>query len=201
MIKNILFDLDDTLFDFHAAEKKAIKRTFETLGVPATEEVLKRYSQINSEYWKMLEKGLITRDGVKVGRFEKLFAETGYRVSPEETAALYENNLSQGHIFIDGAENLLSFLYGKYRLYIVSNGSAKVQDGRIKSSGIAKYFENIFISQRVGFDKPNKEFFDACFSKIPDFSSDETVIIGDSLSSDIKGGKNAGIKTKVFMPA
>ena len=78
MIKNILFALDDTLFDFHAAEKRAIKRTFETLGVPATEEVLKRYSQINSEYWKMLEKGLITRDGVKVGRFEKLFAETGY---------------------------------------------------------------------------------------------------------------------------
>lgn len=201
MIKNILFDLDDTLFDFHAAEKKAIKRTFETLGVPATEEILKRYSQINAEHWKMLEKGLITRDGVKVGRFEKLFAETGYGVSPEKTAALYENNLSQGHIFIDGAENLLSFLYGKYRLYIVSNGSAKVQDGRIKSSGIAKYFENIFISQRVGFDKPNKEFFDACFSKIPDFSSDETVIIGDSLSSDIKGGKNAGIKTVWFDPS
>ncbi len=201
MIKNILFDLDDTLFDFHAAEKRALKRTFETLGVYASEEVLKRYSQINSEHWKMLEKGLITRDRVKVGRFEKLFAETGYTVSPEETAKLYENYLSEGHIFISGAENLLSSLYGKYRLYIVSNGSAKVQDGRIKSSGIAKYFENIFISQKVGFDKPNKEFFDACFSEIPDFLPKETVIIGDSLSSDIKGGKNAGITTVWFNPS
>ncbi len=201
MIKNILFDLDDTLFDFHAAEKRALKRTFETLGIQVSEKVLKRYSQINAEHWKMLEKGLITRDRVKVGRFEKLFAETGYNVSPEKTAALYENYLSEGHIFIDGAEDLLSFLYGKYRLYIVSNCSAKVQDGRIKSSGIAKYFENIFISQKIGFDKPNKEFFDACFSEISDFSPDETVIIGDSLSSDIKGGKNAGIKTVWFDPS
>ena len=99
-----------------------------------------------------------------------------------------------------GAPELLEELYRKYRLYIVSNGTAKVQEGRIGSSGIAKYMDGIFISQILGANKPDKQFFDICFAEIPDFSLSETVIIGDSLSSDIKGGINAGITTVWFNP-
>lgn len=200
MIKNVLFDLDDTLFDFGAAEKKALSKTLFQLGVKPEEEILSLYSKINAAHWKMLENGELTRDEVKVKRFEKLFMKIGADVSAVSAAKLYEGFLSEGHIFISGAEELLENLFGKYRLYIVSNGSANVQDGRIKSSGISKYFEEIFISQRVGFDKPRKEFFDACFAKIPDFEKSETLIIGDSLSSDVRGGKNAGITTVWFNP-
>ena len=100
--------------------------------------------------------------------------------------------LAIGHYFMPGAPELLEELYGKYRLYIVSNGTAKVQEGRIGSSGIAKYMDGIFISQVLGANKPDKQFFDICFAEILDFSLSETVIIGDSLSSDIKGGINAG---------
>ena len=99
-----------------------------------------------------------------------------------------------------GAEELLEALYGKYPLYIVSNGNLSVQEGRIASSGIAKYFGEIFISQQIGFDKPRKEFFDACFARIPGFDRERSIIVGDSLTSDIRGGINAGIKTCWYNP-
>ena len=101
---------------------------------------------------------------------------------------------------MDGAEELLKNLYGKYRLYIVSNGLTAVQTRRIQGTGIDKYMEKIFLSQEVGTVKPNKEFFDYCFEHAPELKKEETVIVGDSLTSDIKGGKNAGIKTIWFNP-
>ena len=116
MIKNVLFDLDDTILDFGKAEKEALKYAFEHKGIEPTEELLARYSVINEEHWKRLEKEELTRDGVKYGRFRQLFDEYGITASPIETADLYEKRLSCGHHFIDGAETLLSSLYGKYRL-------------------------------------------------------------------------------------
>lgn len=198
MIKNVLFDLDDTVLDFGKAEKDALSQAFAEKGIEPTEELLSRYSVINEEHWKRLEMEEISRDEVKYGRFRQLFDEYGIAASPIDTADLYEDFLSHGHYFIDGAETLLSSLSERYRLYLVSNGTYSVQEGRLASSGIEKYFSGIFISEKVGCEKPKKEFFDFCFSHIPDFSKDETVIIGDSLTSDMRGGKNAGIKTVWF---
>lgn len=200
MIKNILFDLDDTIFDFKRAEKIALSKTLSELGVSPNDRILSRYSEINISQWKLLEKRIITRDEVKVRRYKLLFEEFGIDLSAERTTALYEKNLAIGHYFIDGAEELLQRLYKDYRLYLVSNGATAVQKSRIASSGIEKYFQNIFISQEIGYDKPAKEFFDKCFEQIEDFSKKETIIVGDSLSSDIQGGINAGIKTVWFNP-
>lgn len=198
MIKNVLFDLDDTILDFGKAERDALSRAFIEKGIEPTDELLSRYSVINEEHWKRLEREEISRDEVKYGRFRHLFDEYGITASPVETADLYEDFLSHGHYFIDGAEALLSSLFEKYRLYLVSNGTYSVQEGRLASSGIEKYFKGIFISEKVGCEKPKREFFDFCFSHIPNFSKEETVIIGDSLTSDMRGGKNAGIKTVWF---
>ena len=99
---------------------------------------------------------------------------------------------------MDGAEELLETLYGKYRMYLVTNGTLSVQKGRLKSANISRYFEDIFISEELGYNKPSIEYFEKCFSKIPDFKNENTAIIGDSLSSDIQGGINAGIKTIWF---
>ncbi len=200
MIKNILFDLDDTIFDFKRAEKIALSKTLSELGVSPDDRILSRYSEINISQWKLLEKRIITRDEVKVRRYKLLFEEFGIDLSAERTTALYEKNLAIGHYFIDGAEELLQRLYKDYRLYLVSNGATAVQKSRIASSGIEKYFQNIFISQEIGYDKPAKEFFDKCFEQIDNFSKKETIIVGDSLSSDIQGGINAGIKTVWFNP-
>lgn len=200
MIRNVLFDLDDTLFDFHKAEKIALTKTLVHFGVEPTDETLSLYSAINAAHWKRLELGEISREEVKVGRYRELFKTIGVECDPVKATAYYESMLAIGHYFMPGAPELLEELYGKYKLYIVSNGTAKVQEGRIGSSGIAKYMDGIFISQILGANKPDKQFFDICFAEISDFSLNETVIIGDSLSSDIKGGINAGITTVWFNP-
>ena len=199
MINNILFDLDDTIFDFHLAEKKALTKTLIHFNINPDKNILDRYSQINASQWKLLEQGKITREDVKIKRYEILFEENGIKqCTPQEATNYYEQQLSIGHFFIPEAQQVIKKLSAGYRLYIVTNGSKKVQQGRIKSSGIGKYLDNIFVSEEIGYEKPASEFFEKCFLQIPDFKKDETVIVGDSLSSDIKGGQNAGIKTIWF---
>ena len=138
MIRNVLFDLDDTLFDFHKAEKIALTKTLVHFGIDPTEETLALYSTINAAHWKRLELGEISREEVKVGRYRELFKTIGVECDPVKATAYYESMLAIGHYFMPGAPELLEELYRKYRLYIVSNGTAKVQEGRIGSSGIAK---------------------------------------------------------------
>ena len=142
----------------------------------------------------------MSREKLLVGRFQELFDEIGCKVPAAEVQDRYEEVLSTGHWFMPGAEEMLEALYGKCRLFICSNGNAHVQDGRLASSGIEKYFEGIFISERIGYDKPDARYFDACFARIPDFAKERAIMIGDSLTSDIRGGVNAGIKTCWFNP-
>ena len=199
-IQNFFFDLDDTLFDFHAAEHRAVSLTLTHFGIAPTEEMCALYSKLNLEQWKRLEKGEITRTEVKINRFARFFEQTGLAVIPEDAAKFYETRLSEGYFFLPGALELIQSLYGRYRLYIVTNGTARVQQGRIADAGIEKYFDGIFISELIGADKPSKAFFEACFEKIPDFHKEKTVLVGDSLSSDIRGGKNAGLFTVWYNP-
>lgn len=200
MIKYVLFDIDDTLLDFGKAEAAAISKTFERIGIPVTEALVRRYSEINDMQWQRLERGEISRAQVLTRRFDILFSELGLNIPSEMAQASYEYLLGVGHYFVDGAPELLEALKGKYELYIVSNGTANVQDRRLKSAGIIPYFKDIFISERIGFNKPSKEFFNACFERIPGFEKDMAIIVGDRLSSDILGGINAGVRTCWFNP-
>ena len=198
MFRFVLLDLDDTILDFLKSEEEALAKTLLQFGIRPTEAVTAAYSRINLAQWKMLERGETTRKLLKVRRFSLLFEELGLDCDAEAARVSYEKNLSRTCYFVPDALQLLDTLYQKYRLFIVSNGITAVQNGRIAASGIAKYFEKIFLSEEVGFVKPQKEFFDACFAEIPDFDPAEAIIIGDSLSSDIRGGINAGIKTCWF---
>ena len=195
MIINVLLDLDNTILDFHRTEREAIEKTLSNFGLEPTEEIIKMYKAFNRKCWEALERGEMTRDEVLFGRFEFLFSSLGKSVSPEEVQHFYERRLSEGAYYIDGAEDMLKELQGKYKLYIASNGTAFVQDRRIAASGVAKYFDGIFISERIGANKPSVSFFDGCFEKMENKERDKTVIVGDTLSSDILGGINAGIHT------
>lgn len=200
VIRNVLLDLDDTLLDFHRAEAEAIRHTFSEIGIAPTDENVATYSKINRSCWAKLETGEYTRDEVLHKRFDILFDTLGVTGDSHATQKLYEYRLSLGAYYLDGAEELLDELFGKYRLYLATNGIVNVQTRRIKDSGIDKYFDGIFVSEKIGYNKPDKRFFDAAFSRIPDFAHDQTVIVGDTLTSDIKGGLNAGIKTVYFNP-
>ena len=198
MVKFVLLDLDDTILDFHKAEHIALSATLKEIGIDPTEAVLKRYSEINRAHWKRLELGELTRPEVLHGRFTQLFNEIGVNGDCYEAQRIYEWKLGTGHYFLEGGQELLDALYGKYDLYLASNGTDIVQTRRIASANIEHYFKDLFISQRLGYDKPMKQFFDLAFAKIENFNHEEAIIIGDSLSSDIKGGINAGIRTCWF---
>ena len=200
MIRNVLLDLDNTILDFDRAERGALEKAFVDMGIAPTPALLDRYHDHNKRHWQMLERGEITRSQVLTGRFADLFAEQGIACDPDAIQPVYERYLGIGHYFMEGAQALLDTLYGRYRLYIASNGNANVQKTRIASAALARYMDQIFISELIGFDKPSREFFDHCFAHIPDFKRVETVIIGDSLTSDILGGINAGIRTIWYNP-
>ncbi len=201
MITNLLFDLDNTILDFDQAERNALRHTLLALGIEPSDAILKRYHEINQAQWKLLEQGKITRSQLKVTRYQLLFREFHLDCSPKEAAHLYESRLGIGHYFVDGALELIRELYGSYRLHLCTNGTSKVQKSRIKSAGLEPYFENIFISEDIGFDKPSIQYFQFCFNRIPDFDRKKALIVGDSLSSDIQGGIQAGLKTVWFNPS
>lgn len=195
MIEFLFLDLDDTILDFHKAERVALAKTIRDFGVEPTEEILSRYHVINKWHWEQLELGQLTRPQVLSGRFRMLFEELGIDADPEAVTARYSENLAIGHWFLPGAEEAVNVLSKKYRLFLASNGTASVQKGRMTSANLYRFFEKVFVSQEIGHNKPAPAYFDACFRQIPDFDPDKAMIVGDSLTSDMKGGNNAGIKT------
>lgn len=195
MIEFLFLDLDDTILDFHKAERIAISKTFRDFGIEPTEEVLTRYSQINRHCWHQLELQLWTREQVLVRRFEMLFAEHNIVCDGTQVARAYEKNLAIGHYFLPGAEEAVDALSKKYRLFLASNGTASVQKGRMTSANLYRFFEKVFVSQELGANKPAKEFFERATAQIPGYDPRKALMVGDSLTSDILGGINAGMKT------
>ena len=196
MIKFLFLDLDDTILDFKKAESIAIRKTMAAYGLEPTDALAARYSEINDRHWKALERGELTRDQVVVGRFAAFFSEQGIQVDAPAVAKTYETYLSQGHWFLPGAEETVKEkLFGKYKLYLASNGTAVVQKGRMTSADLYPYFEKSFVSQELGHNKPSLEYFRAAFALIPGFDPAECLMVGDSLTSDILGGKRAGLRT------
>ena len=201
MIEFLFLDLDDTILDFHKAERIAISNTIRDFGVEPTEEVLARYHVINKWHWEQLELGKLTRAEVLENRFGVLFEELGVAADKTACARAYEKNLSVGHWFLPGAEETVDALSKQYRLFLASNGTASVQKGRMTSANLYRFFEKVFVSQEIGHNKPSLEYFRACFDQIPGFDPKKAMMVGDSLSSDIKGGIRAGIKTCWVNPA
>ena len=195
MVEFLFLDLDDTILDFHKAERLALSKTFRDYGLEPTKEVLGRYHVINKWHWEQMELGKMDRPQVLRGRFRMLFEEMGMAVDPADCAKAYEKNLSVGHYFLPGAEEAVMSLHKKYRLFLASNGTASVQHGRMTSANLYRFFEQVFVSQEIGHNKPSPAYFRGCFARIPDFDPAKAVMVGDSLSSDIKGGANAGLRT------
>lgn len=195
MIRFLLLDLDDTILDFHQSEYYAIRKTLRAFDIEPTDPVCELYTKINLAHWKALERKEITREQLEVSRFEQLFEQLNVCRDAAACGKLYYENLSSVHYFLPGAEAAVKRLSQKYELYMVTNGTAKVQHLRIASAGIGHLFRDIFISQEMGADKPDVRFFANAFSRIPGFDPAQAMIVGDSISSDIRGGKNMGIQT------
>ncbi|MBE6719916.1 MAG: noncanonical pyrimidine nucleotidase, YjjG family [Ruminococcaceae bacterium] len=202
MIKILLWDLDGTLLNFLASEKNSLKAAFKKFGLGnCDDEKVARYSAINLKHWKMLERGEITKEQVKVMRFEEFFRTEGIDcVSPVDFWHVYEQGLPDTVEFIEDSYSIVKTLSADYKQYLVTNGTLSVQRKKLAKSGLNNIMDGAFISDEIGYEKPDKRFFDAVFSTLSPCIKNEIMIIGDSLTSDMKGGANAGIKTCWYNP-
>ncbi|MCD8012168.1 MAG: YjjG family noncanonical pyrimidine nucleotidase [Lachnospiraceae bacterium] len=201
--KVILWDIDGTLLDFSEAERAAIRTCFKKFELgTCTDEMIKSYSAINIKYWEALERGEISKERVLVGRFEEFFASEGLDGS-KATAfnEEYQLRLADTCVFRDNAFEIIEDLNNRgYRQYAVTNGTYVAQERKLKNSGLDKLLVDAFISDYIGHEKPSMEFFDAVFEGIEGATAADMIIVGDSLTSDIIGGNNAGIDTCWYNP-
>lgn len=202
MIKYILWDIDGTLLNFDLAEDKSIRQSFEYFNLgKCSDELLADYKKINMKYWKALERGEIGKKEVLEGRFREFFNKYGIdNKIIRQFNEYYQRALASTGEFNPHAYEVVDYFQGKYRQFAATNGTKVAQDGKLKKSGLDKILEKVFISEEVGFEKPSIGFFDRIFSYTNDFDKQSYVIIGDSLTSDIQGGVNSGIKTIWFNP-
>jgi len=198
--QTLLFDVDDTLLDFKAAENYALQKLFNEHDIALTDDIKHFYQKMNQKLWSSFEKGEIKREELLHTRFSILFEKVGLTLDGVHLDNLYRQYLEESAVLIDGAKSLLQKLAKQYDLYVVTNGVARTQFIRLNNSELTTFFKDIFVSEEVGYQKPMKEFFNHVFEKIPHHTADKTLIIGDSLSSDIQGGINAGIDTCWFNP-
>ncbi|MGL1893580.1 MAG: YjjG family noncanonical pyrimidine nucleotidase [Spirochaetaceae bacterium] len=199
MYKLILLDADNTIFDYDRAEEYALFESFKKYGITGDYvKIRETYRGINSKLWKMLEDKLITKVKLKSERFSQLFEVYGYDIDPVSFSGYYLLKLGEGNFLLDGAVELCRYLANKYKVVILTNGIQSVQESRINSSEISQYIDDIVTSDEVGVNKPDKHIFQWTFDKLGYTDKDSTIIIGDSLTSDIKGGLNFGIDTCWF---
>ncbi len=198
--KYLLFDADDTLLDFRRSEREALTDAMLRFGIHPTEELIKGYSEINDSLWKLLERGGIGKNELRVRRFELFSEKYGLDADPHMLAAEYTDRLAEKSFPVNGAVELCASLRGKYRLFIITNGIKNIQESRLGASELKQYIEKSFISEEMGAEKPSPLFFDRVASAIDGFDRSFALVIGDSLTSDIAGGIAAGIDTCWFNP-
>lgn len=198
--KAILLDIDNTLIDFYKSAFIAVKKAFSICKLEFKDSYFDILMTINDKLWIEIEKGKLDRDGLHKIRFNLLFKEIGIDFDGELVEKEFLNQLFYTAVAVDGATHILEYLSKKYSLYAASNAIYLQQINRLSMLGMKKYFKKLFVSEKLGFQKPTKEFFDCCFLEMGSVLPSETVMIGDSLSADIDGGIKYGLSTIWFNP-
>ncbi len=191
----VFIDIDDTILDFTKCANDAIKSACNKFGVPYTTTLMDTFHPINLDLWHRLEKKEVTKEKLFDTRFQIVFDKLGIKADGIAFETAFRENFHESAILVDGARDLLEYLRSKYKVYVASNASMHQQTNRMKKAELDGYIDGYFVSEEIGFPKPQKEFFDACFKALPDVKPQDVVMIGDSLSADIKGACEYGLKT------
>lgn len=202
--KNILIDNDETLMDFKKAQEFAFYSMYEKSGLqsqqPVSADLLDSYESCNHLWWKKLELGQCDKSQLQEGRFRDFLAANKLFADPLKINGLYMQELGQGRFLLEGAIEILRYLHSRYRVFITTNGVAETQRSRINGSELINYVDGIFVSEETGFAKPDKRYFEYIMEFLDCKNPKEYIVIGDSLSSDISGAKNAGMDSIWFNP-
>lgn len=202
MIRVLLWDLDNTLLDFSAAERAALQATFADFGLGAcSEERVARFSALNIGWWHRLERGEITKAELLPGRFLAFFQREGIPFSDGEAFnGAYQDHLGDTIVFLDDSYRLVQELKGQVKQYVVTNGTRRAQVRKLAKSGLGDLLDGIFISEELGAEKPSEDFFRPVLQAIGPYAKEELLLIGDSLTSDMEGGHRAGIPSCWYNP-
>ncbi|GAA0698444.1 YjjG family noncanonical pyrimidine nucleotidase [Paraclostridium ghonii] len=199
--KHLIFDLDDTLLDFQDNERNSLKVIFKKYNIPFEEKSINQYKSINRRFWSLIEQGLIKKEEALTKRFEEFFALYGHDIKGEIVERDYQNCLNKGHKTVPKAiETLIELKNRGYKIFAGTNGIGKTQKQRLKDSKMVDLFDDVFISEEMGVEKPNSKFFEIIFDKYDFIKKEDTLMIGDSPASDIKGANNFGIDCVWFNP-
>ncbi len=201
MYEIYLLDLDNTLLDFDAAEINSFHTLLRSYEIPYEEELFTQYKKINKNFWSLLEQGKVDKDTLSIGRFKEFFGSIQRSVDAEEAEMRFQSYLSDGAEMMPHAkETLVRLKESGKKIYSASNGVYETQVKRLQTSGLYHFFEDMFVSEKIGFEKPDRNFFDYCFEHIRDFDPSKTIMVGDSLTSDIQGALNSGIDSCLYAP-
>lgn len=194
-IKFILIDVDNTLLDFQACSEISIKQGFEKIGIEYEAHMLECFYKINDVFWGKLEKGEIEKKEIFANRWNKTFEKLHIDADGVAFETIFLEGLANSHEPVKDAVEVLKYLASKYPVYVATNSQYQQQINRLASAEMLEYIQKVFVSDVIGVAKPNKDFFEACIKEMGDVRREEIIMIGDSLTADIIGGKNAGIQT------
>ena len=199
--KYLLIDCDDTVLDFGKSERVSISKVMEKYGVRPTSQAVEKYVKLNEKFWRMFEKGKISKEELLKKRFVKFFKKYHIDVDGDIINKEYLDTLTYNVFVIDGVEKILTYLKDKgYKLYFITNGVKKTQEARWNRTDVLKYFDGAFISEDIGYHKPQKEYFEYVVKSIGDNDLNNYLVIGDNIQSDIIGGLNYGMDVAWFNP-
>lgn len=198
MITNVLIDVDNTLLDFNKCAEEAIKICFSKWNIAYSDKVFPVFLEVNDSLWQKIETGEMDKKTLYQLRWKTIFEKLGIDINGPVFEQEFRNVFSDSKEAVDGAYEILDYLSKKYAVSVASNASYRQQIKRLTNADMMKYLTNIFNSEQIGYPKPEKKFFDACFERLGNIPKEEVIIIGDSLSADIDGGAAYGIKTLWF---
>lgn len=201
-IKVLFLDIDNTLLDFDAAAAWAMKQCFKKAGLEYRAEMFSVFTEENNKIWQRIERKELTMDDLFYVRWQAILQHLGLTADGVNMEKEFRRLLNQSAVPVAGAEEILQYLYKKnYCLCAASNGPYDQQINRLKKADMLKYFAHCFVSEKLGADKPGKQFFDGCMRELPGITPEECMIIGDSLTADITGGRDYGMSTCWYVPS
>ncbi len=199
MIKAVFVDVDDTLLDFRACAKAAMQETMKEFGMVYEEAMFPVFLKTNDALWLAIERGELTREGLWAIRWNRIFAELGIEGDGPAFEGAFHDKLAVSAVEVEGAREIMEYLASRYRVFVTTNAPHYQQVTRLTTAGMIEYVEKVFTSEEIGIAKPARRFFESCFAGL-DIKPEETCIIGDSLTADIRGGGAFGMKTCWFNP-
>lgn len=197
-IKAVFIDIDNTLLDFNKCAMWSMQKAFEDFGLHFEPQMFETFTKVNNRLWLEIEKGELTKEELYMSRWNLIFAILGIDTDGVRFENVFYSHLTESAEPVDGALDILKYLHGKYLVCAASNASYSQQITRLDNAGMSEFLDKIFISEKIGCSKPQKEFFEKCFEDIKPVAPHEAVMIGDSITADIEGGARFGMKTCLY---